>query len=220
MSIEVCFRALPLTLPLIDVSGVERSFFGPTGDTGGCFLAVTMSPSDSLFADMALDRHHLVGRWTGRTSCAGSSRVPGAGPVRLSHDRRRREPRRRHPWARRRLASRNHDAAGWCLRHRARFTAGMAGSRRLSVTLGRDLMTDMDVAIIGIIGLVVGIAGFVWWLLVLIEALRTPKTQWDAAGQNQLLYVLVMVFLGIIGTIAYVVVARPQLRATGPSPSV
>ncbi|MCW2782214.1 MAG: hypothetical protein JWR35_2663 [Marmoricola sp.] len=62
---------------------------------------------------------------------------------------------------------------------------------------------------------VVGVALFVWWLLVLIEALRTPMSQWEAGGQSQLLYVLLMVFLGVIGTILYIAVARPQLRLGG-----
>lgn len=60
---------------------------------------------------------------------------------------------------------------------------------------------------------VVGLALFVWWLLVLIEAVRIPSTTWKAAGQEQLIHILLMVFLGIIGTIVYVVVARPKLRA-------
>lgn len=58
----------------------------------------------------------------------------------------------------------------------------------------------------------VGVALFVWWLLVLIEALKTPSAQWSAAGQNQVIYVVLMVLLGIIGTILYIAVARPALR--------
>ena len=58
----------------------------------------------------------------------------------------------------------------------------------------------------------VGVALFVWWFLMLIEALRTPSSRWEAADQSQLIYIILMVLLYVIGTIAYVVVARPQLR--------
>ena len=54
----------------------------------------------------------------------------------------------------------------------------------------------------------------VLWVWMLIEALKTPAATWEAAGQNQLIYILLMIFLGIIGTVAYYFVARPALRAT------
>lgn len=59
------------------------------------------------------------------------------------------------------------------------------------------------------------VAVFIWWLVVLLEALKIPDQVWDGAGQNKILYVLLMVILGVIGSILYVVVARPQLRAAG-----
>ncbi len=54
----------------------------------------------------------------------------------------------------------------------------------------------------------------VLWVWMLIEALKTPAATWEAAGQNQLIYILLMIFLGIIDTVAYYFVARPALRAT------
>lgn len=71
----------------------------------------------------------------------------------------------------------------------------------------------MDAGLLAVIVVVIGLALFVWWLLMLIEALRTPTSQWAAAGQNQLVYILLMALLGIIGTIVYIAVARPQLRS-------
>jgi hypothetical protein len=73
----------------------------------------------------------------------------------------------------------------------------------------------MDVRLLVTLLVVAGIALFVWWLLVLIEVVRTPAAQWDAAGQSQLVHVLLMLFLGVIGTIIYLAVARPPLRAAG-----
>jgi hypothetical protein len=75
----------------------------------------------------------------------------------------------------------------------------------------------MDASVLAAIIVVVGAAVFVWWVLVLIEALRTPTSQWAAAGQNQIIYIALMVLLGIIGTIVYIAVARPQLRTAGSS---
>lgn len=63
--------------------------------------------------------------------------------------------------------------------------------------------------------LAIVLAAFVWWLLKLIEALKTPTQQWEASGQSQLVYILLMVFLGVIGTAVYVLVAQPQLRTVG-----
>lgn len=58
-----------------------------------------------------------------------------------------------------------------------------------------------------------GLAFFAVWLWMLVEALRIPGQQWTAAGHNQLLYVLAMVFLGILGTLLYVLIPRKDLRA-------
>ena len=66
---------------------------------------------------------------------------------------------------------------------------------------------------------VISIGLFVWWLVVLIEALKVPDRQWDAAGQSKILYVLLMVFAGIVGTILYLVLAKPELRRVGPPPA-
>jgi hypothetical protein len=61
------------------------------------------------------------------------------------------------------------------------------------------------------------LALFVWWLLVLIEALRVPDPVWVSAGQNKILWILLMVFLGALGTLLYVLIARPALRTTSPA---
>lgn len=61
------------------------------------------------------------------------------------------------------------------------------------------------------------LALFVWWLLVLIQALRVPDHDWEAAGQSKILWVLVMVLLGVLGTILYVLIARPALAPMPPS---
>ena len=79
----------------------------------------------------------------------------------------------------------------------------------------------MDVAIVFVF-VIVGVLGLgflalsLWWLVLLIEAVRIPDSQWDAAGQNKLLQIALMGILGVIGTIVYAVTARPELKRVGP----
>lgn len=59
--------------------------------------------------------------------------------------------------------------------------------------------------------MLVAAAGFVFWVIALIDALRRPADQWEMAGQNQLMWVGVIVFANMIGALIYWMVARPQL---------
>lgn len=58
---------------------------------------------------------------------------------------------------------------------------------------------------------------FVIWIKFLVEAIKVPDSQWDAAGQSKILFVLLMVFLGLIGTVLYAVVARKAVLTAGPA---
>lgn len=69
-----------------------------------------------------------------------------------------------------------------------------------------------------LIGLVV-VGLFVLWLAVLVQALRIPESTWEAADQSKLVYVLLMVLLGLLGTLLYWLVARPALRRAGAAPA-
>jgi len=54
--------------------------------------------------------------------------------------------------------------------------------------------------------------GGVFWLIILIDAVRTPDSVWALADQNKVVSVLLMVLLGLIGTFVYFVAARPALK--------
>jgi hypothetical protein len=56
------------------------------------------------------------------------------------------------------------------------------------------------------------IAVFAWWLVMLVEAVRIPGARWQDKGHNQVVYIILMVFLGVIGTLIYYFVPRPELR--------
>lgn len=73
----------------------------------------------------------------------------------------------------------------------------------------------MEIALFFLIFAVGGLAVFVWWLLMLVESLRIPGHAWQGAGHNQILYVVLMVLLGVIGTILYVLIPRKELPRPG-----
>ena len=50
------------------------------------------------------------------------------------------------------------------------------------------------------------------WLLSLVDALRIEDARWARAGQSKLLWVLLIVLLGLLGSLLYLAMARPALR--------
>ncbi len=61
--------------------------------------------------------------------------------------------------------------------------------------------------LIGVLG-VAFIAMFVWSLLAI---LTTPESTWEAAGMNQWMWLAVVIFLPLVGSVLFVAVARPAL---------
>lgn len=45
-----------------------------------------------------------------------------------------------------------------------------------------------------------------------IDVLKTPTSVWEAAGQNQIVWAIVVLALAFLGPILYLIIARPQLR--------
>lgn len=45
----------------------------------------------------------------------------------------------------------------------------------------------------------------------LVDLLRRPDPEWAWSGQDRLTWVLVVLFVGLLGPILYLVVARPRL---------
>lgn len=58
--------------------------------------------------------------------------------------------------------------------------------------------------------LVFGVLGF--WLWAIVDAASTPRQVWEAAGQNQPLWIVLTILLGVLGACLYVLAARPMLR--------
>jgi Phospholipase_D-nuclease N-terminal len=46
-----------------------------------------------------------------------------------------------------------------------------------------------------------------------IDAALTPNSAWADANQDKIVWIVVQIFLGIFGAVAYFVAIRPKLRA-------
>jgi hypothetical protein len=69
---------------------------------------------------------------------------------------------------------------------------------------------------VGSIIFLVMLAGLVLLIVALVDLVRRPADVWEAAGHNQLVWALIVVFVGFIGPVLYLAIARPALdRATG-----
>jgi hypothetical protein len=64
---------------------------------------------------------------------------------------------------------------------------------------------------LGFLMALVGLGTLAVWLYALVDALRRPKDVWAAARQDQLVWVIVVVFLNLIGALVYLMVAKPTL---------
>lgn len=65
----------------------------------------------------------------------------------------------------------------------------------------------------GFLFVLIGLAGLALWLWALVDVLKRPEADWRRAGQDRLIWILVVIFLTFIGALLYLVIARPQLEA-------
>lgn len=78
----------------------------------------------------------------------------------------------------------------------------------------------MALEALGVLVLLGMLAGFVLFLVALIDLIRRPADAWKASGQSQLIWALIVIFVGVIGPVLYLLIARPQLeKASGLTPN-
>jgi hypothetical protein len=58
---------------------------------------------------------------------------------------------------------------------------------------------------------VLALAATAFWIWMLVDVLRRPDQQFAAAGQNKVLWVLVVAFGHLLGALIYLFVARQEL---------
>ena len=64
---------------------------------------------------------------------------------------------------------------------------------------------------------ILAVAGFALWIWASVNSLSKPDAVWEAAGQNKIVWLLVIIFLGFIGAILYALIAKPQLDQHTPT---
>ncbi|MBT8201909.1 MAG: hypothetical protein HKN74_00195 [Acidimicrobiia bacterium] len=67
-------------------------------------------------------------------------------------------------------------------------------------------------ALEGLVGLI-ALAGLVLLVMALVDLVKRPADVWKASGHSQIVWALVVIFIGFIGPLLYMVMARPALDA-------
>lgn len=62
--------------------------------------------------------------------------------------------------------------------------------------------------------MVISVGAFVLWIVALIDALKIPATEWEAHGENQILWIVLIVVLGAIGAILYWLMPRAKIKGS------
>lgn len=62
-----------------------------------------------------------------------------------------------------------------------------------------------------------GLAGLVVLVMALVDLVRRPSEVWELSGHNQIVWALIVVFVGIVGPVLYLLIARPALDAAAAS---
>lgn len=66
---------------------------------------------------------------------------------------------------------------------------------------------------VGFLVVLVMLGGLVLLVMALVDLVRRPAEQWMASGHNQLVWALIVIFVGFIGPLLYLLIARPALDA-------
>lgn len=79
-----------------------------------------------------------------------------------------------------------------------------------------DVLGGMELLILGIVFGSIGA-----WVWSLVDILKRSEPEWKAIGQDRTLWLLVILFVGVLGSIGYLLAIRPKferLRAMGGLP--
>lgn len=69
----------------------------------------------------------------------------------------------------------------------------------------------MNIGGVGFLVALVMLAGLVLLVVALVDLAKRPAGEWAAAGHNQLVWALIVIFVGFLGPVLYLVIARPAL---------
>ena len=74
-------------------------------------------------------------------------------------------------------------------------------------------MNDAGGGGLGIVLILFWLVTLVVWLWGLIDAARRPDSAYQAAGQNKVLWIVLCVVLGALGSLIYLLAIRPKVAA-------
>ena len=69
----------------------------------------------------------------------------------------------------------------------------------------------MAIGVFGFLVMLAVLAGIALPIVALVDLVRRPSDTWALAGHNQLVWALIIVFVGFVGPILYLLIARPAL---------
>ncbi|HEY6469317.1 MAG TPA: DUF2510 domain-containing protein [Candidatus Dormibacteraeota bacterium] len=61
------------------------------------------------------------------------------------------------------------------------------------------------------------LAAFVYWIVAIVEVARTPDWQFKAIGSEKLVWLLLVIFLGVIGALVWLFAKRSTVLAAAHS---
>jgi hypothetical protein len=73
----------------------------------------------------------------------------------------------------------------------------------------------VSVEILALVVLLPALAAFGLTIWALVDLLRRPESDWAETGQDRLVWLLVVIFVGILGPILYLAICRPKFPAVG-----
>ena len=71
----------------------------------------------------------------------------------------------------------------------------------------------MEVGVVAAFIMLFSLVGLGLLLVALVDLVRRPADVWARSGHSQIVWVLVVVFVGFIGPMLYLLIARPALDA-------
>jgi heme/copper-type cytochrome/quinol oxidase subunit 2 len=70
----------------------------------------------------------------------------------------------------------------------------------------------VDIAVVLVLFVMFGLGCTAFWIWSIVDAARTPEQVWMAAGQNKILWIVLIAVLGVVLSLVYVLWPRPELR--------
>lgn len=81
-----------------------------------------------------------------------------------------------------------------------------------SSTDGGGLFAGVLIVTLGLV--LLGLVSTIFWVWMLVDAIKAPKHAWDQIGQQQILWIALAIFpLGVIASLLHFFWLRPQLKA-------